>query len=437
MSKVSETLVAVRNGVEIDSDIERLNDDLDTHIAKRSLPDHGLVLAYNFPPFADASAATVAKRIRQLGRKVDVVSQDMSEVRHEDPDLTELVTGFIDRHFLLKGQPGFAAWPFIRNYVIDGYSAVKSLLASNEYGFLYSRSMFPATHFLAAFIKSRHPELLWISEFSDPVRHDVEGNDRPSQAIPADYVARNLQAGVRGHVRRLLLADQTVFAWCETLGIMGADRVIFTNEHQRDVMLKPYLAYIPEADVVQKSVVSPHPTLSMDFYNRTDIENSMSYTRHVNLGYFGEFYPNRGVGELVRAVGGLPLELRGSFRVHVFTSNVVNAKRSLEELAFDTSFVRVRPSKNLFTFLKLASKMDALYLSDVATGLGYSQNPYLPSKFSDYRGAAVPVIASVWPGSILSRDDALNRFLIGDHKSLSKFLVEFSANKLNGEDTGL
>lgn len=421
MSKMSETLVEIHNGVELDAEVGKLNEDLDTHITKRSLPDHGLVLAYNFPPFADASAATVAKRIRQLGRKVDVVSQDMSEVRHQDPDLTELVTGFVDRHFLLKGQPGFAAWPFIRNYVIDGYSAVKSSLASNEYGFIYSRSMFPATHFLAAFIKSRHPEVLWISEFSDPVRHDVEGNDRPSQAIPVDYVSKNLQVGVKSLVRRLLLADQTVFAWCETLGIMGSDRVIFTNEHQKDVMFESYRAYLSSDTFDKKAIVSPHPTLGPQFYDRSPT-SAVTRSDLINIGYFGEFYPNRGVGELVHAISGLQGAIRSKFRLHVFTSSVTNASRSLQGLDFDTSFVNVNLSKDLFAFLKLASDMDALYVCDVSIGLGYGKNPYLPSKFSDYRGTGVPIIASVWPGSILSRNDAVNKFLIGDIKGLREFL---------------
>lgn len=415
-----------RNGVSVDAAISDLRDDLASHPLEQSLPDHGLILAYNFAPYADASSATVAKRIRQIGRNVDVVSQDMSSIRPKDDDLSDLVSDFVDGHFQLAGEPGFASWPSIRNYVLDGYSAVKRRLLNGQYSFIYSRSMFPATHFLAALIKSRHPEVLWISEFSDPVRRDVEGKSRRGQEIPDDYVANSLKAGVNETVRALLLEDQSVFSWCEILGVAGADRVIFTNDHQRNVMLKPYVGCFPTKELLAKSLVSPHPTLSRSFYNRSRLDNSVSSFGSINIGYFGEFYPNRGVGELVRAVSSLDPAIRDKFRIHVYTSNVTAARQSLDKLPFDTSFVRVAASKRLFTFLRLASEMDALYVCDVSIGLGYSQNPYLPSKVSDYRGAGVPILASVWPGSILSKDSAVEKFLIGDVAGLQGYLARLA-----------
>src|SRR5699024_7869117 len=151
---MSDIDIEERDGVALDNDIVRLGEVVDDHLVFESLPDRGLILAYNFPPFSDASAVTVAKRIRQFGRKVDVVSQDLSTIRSKDTDLVELVTEFVEEHFELSGEPGFAAWPAIRNYVLDGYAAVKSSLLNKRYGFIYSRSMFPATHFLAAFIKA-------------------------------------------------------------------------------------------------------------------------------------------------------------------------------------------------------------------------------------------------------------------------------------------
>jgi glycosyltransferase involved in cell wall biosynthesis len=426
---MSDNFLETSNEVELDAQIKILSDDLEVHLTNLSLPDRGLVIAYNFAPFSDASAATVAKRIRQLGRKVDVVSQDMSAVRQRDEDLNDLVTEFVDQHFKLKGEPGFAAWPFIRDYVVDGYAAAKSSLMSHKYGFIYSRSMFPATHFLAAFIKSRHPEVFWISEFSDPVRHDVEGNIRVSQEVPDDYVSKTIHTGFRGSVRKLLRQDKSVFAWCEMLGIITADRVIFTNDHQREVMLAPYLERDASRELLQKTVVSPHPTLSVEFYNRNRAKNFTSDPGCIDIGYFGEFYPNRGVGELVRAVNELPSGVRRKFRVHIYTNSVEKARHSLQKVGFDTSYVRIKPSENLFSFLQLSSKMDALYVSDVVPGLGYSDNPYLPSKFSDYRGAGVPIIASVWPGSVLSRSTVAKKFLLGDVTRLSNFLLEFCRAK--------
>lgn len=413
-----------RNEVALDAEIERLSHDLDQYLGETYLPNRGLILAYNFPPFSDASAATVAKRVRQLGREVDVVSQDLSTIRRTDPDLTRLVEHFVDQHFQLSGEPGFAAWPAIRNYVLDGYSAVKSSLRDSKYGFMYSRSMFPAPHFLAAFIKTLHPEVLWISEFSDPVRHDVEGNERPNQEIPADYVSGKIKSGIKGTAREFLVTDPSVFSWCEILGVVAADRVIFTNAYQRDAMVEPYLPYISAEDLAKKTIVSPHPTLGAEFYRTPSTSNLIRSTGTVNIGYFGEFYPNRGVGELVQAVSGLAPEVRRKFRLYIFTNNVILAQNLLRELSMDTAFVEVRPSKDLFTFLRLATEMDALYVSDVSTGFGYTNNPYLPSKVSDYRGAGVPIIASVWPGSVLSKDDNFVKFVMGDVAGLQGYLAD-------------
>lgn len=420
---MSENLPQFRNGISVDAEMEKLCVELDVHELESSLPSYGLILAYNFPPFADASSATVAKRIRQLGRQVDVVSQDMSSIRKLDNDLTSLVSDFVSKNFQLSGQPGFATWASICNYILDGYSAVKRQLQSHQYSFVYSRSMFPATHFLAAFIKTRHPEILWISEFSDPVRHDVEGKARISEVIPDDYVATKLKSKIGGIARTLLVEDQSVFAWCDVLGVIVADRVIFTNKNQRDVMLEPYGKYVLPAQLEEKAVVSPHPTLSSEFYNTPTSLSFLANPSDFNIGYFGEFYPNRSVGELVRAVGGLDAKTRNKIKVHVFTSNVGAAQESLKELSFDTSFVKIKNSKNLFAFLKLASEMDALYVCDVSIGLGYKLNPYLPSKLSDYLGANVPIIASIWPRSIISESRSIKQFLIGDILGLRLYLA--------------
>ena len=49
------------------------------------LGGRGLVIAYAFPPYADASAVVMAKRVRTRGRIADVVANAMDRIRETDP----------------------------------------------------------------------------------------------------------------------------------------------------------------------------------------------------------------------------------------------------------------------------------------------------------------------------------------------------------------
>ena len=53
--------------------------------------------------------------------------------------------------------------------------------------------------------------------------------------------------------------------------------------------------------------------------------------------------------------------------------------------------MRVGPYVRYLEFLNLTTKFDCLIVNDAATGASHARNPYLPSKWADYRGAGTPV----------------------------------------------
>jgi hypothetical protein len=65
-------------------------------------------------------------------------------------------------------------------------------------------------------------------------------------------------------------------------------------------------------------------------------------------------------------------------------------------------------------FLNLTTRMDVLLVNDARTRGIHETNPYLPSKWSDYRGSGTDVWAVVEPGSVLSTQDVAYRSELGD-----------------------
>ena len=145
-----------------------------------------LIVAYNFPPFVDASAITQAKRIAARGVYVDVVSQDLSGFRSRDDSLLALVSPWIKRHEVVRGRPAFLNWASMRRFTRSGYRRLAVRGPMTRYRSVYSRSMWPHSHVLAALIKVMHPSIHWSAEFSDPLLQDTNGSLRRSPQLSWD-----------------------------------------------------------------------------------------------------------------------------------------------------------------------------------------------------------------------------------------------------------
>lgn len=379
-----------------------------------------LVISYNFAPFADASAVTVAKRLREFARPVHVVAQDLHTIRSRDPQLERLVSPYavsIDR---VPTPPSFAQWRSIREFVREAMEVLKPALDAGQYSTVYSRSMFPASHFLGAHIKALYPSVWWIAEFSDPIQHNVDGSRRVGGDFELDEWAGFLATRCSPEVQLLLRDQVSVFAWCELLAFGLGDDLWFTNEHQREAMLDPLRGGETQAKAWSKSVVSAHPTFPHSFYHlgKSAIPPKSFKTR---IGYFGEFYPNRGLGDLFRALELLPDDVQSSVQILVFTGNIQACRKAVTMHGLE-HLVRVFSPLSLLDFFTTATMVDLLVVNDVIPGSSYSKNPYLPSKVSDYLGAETQILAIVWPGSVLSTLSDTNRYLVGDVLGISRFI---------------
>ncbi len=153
------------------------------------------------------------------------------------------------------------------------------------------------------------------------------------------------------------------------------------------------------ARVLQVARVSPHPTPKAELYAVAEPEmHARPGPRH--LGYFGNFYANRGLTLVLDALALLPASTceTGSPSTSSPPSRPTSRSRS-RGAACGEGCTR-RPFVGFLDFLALTSRMDCLLVTD-AVSPPAARNPFLPSKWSDYRGSGTPVWGIVEEGSAL------------------------------------
>lgn len=393
-----------------------------------------LVAAYSFPPYNDTSAVVAGKRVREMGDEVDVIANAMDAIRRIDPSLTRICGDLVDRYAALTTPTAFSSWASVVAFAERGYHTMLDWEAEQgPYEKVYSRAQFASSHYLAARVKIARPQIRWVAEFSDPLSHDVLGKVRTSP-LTRNRLTRMIEHAVSARGFSVPEGDNG-YEWCEVMSFALADELLFTNKNQRDFMI----GHVQDPRLAERAAsiakVAPQPTLPREFYSMADSHLELE-PDVVNIGYFGNFYANRSVDQLLDALVLMPREEAERLRLHVFTSaasvatltDLVAAKK-LDKI------VLVRNYVNYLDFLNLADKMDLLLVSDAITPEGGSVNPFLPSKWSDYKGSRTPVWALVEEGSPLDqRDDIAITTPVGH---FSAYLTELTRLARHGVPSGV
>jgi hypothetical protein len=370
-----------------------------------------LAVCYCFPPYLDTSGVVAAKRLRARGLVTDVVSQDLSGLRTRDPGSVRIADEVLARVRLVQGAASFSEWSAVSAFAEQTWEAVLEWEAlQGHYHSVYSRAMAMNSHYAAALVKLRRPGIEWIAEFSDPLKINALGEERAG-GVEDDWLSQELRAGMQaaGHE----VGEQVaLFDWVERITYALADRIVFTNPSQMEMML----GYCPEPALVARArsiaEITQHPVLPRRFYE----QSSTTLDRHrdaVHLAYFGVFYSTRDLGDVVQALVRLRQPERDRVRLHVFTSNP--DKLTLEVVRMGLAgVVHVHPFVPVLDFLRLTTQFDVLVVNDAATASHHALNPYLPSKVADYVGSGTPIWAICEPGSALSTMQLAHRSTLGD-----------------------
>ena len=361
-----------------------------------------LVIAYNFLPYSDTGAMVTAKRIRESGRPVDVITHSMENVRNKDLKNNAVAQPYVQFLGVVDGPANFTSAKLLSDFCIRGMKIVESWEAKRgrSYLELYSRAMWPASHFLAALYKVRHPDVKWTAEFSDPIQIDSVGAVRTALLVNDD-ISNEILAYLPQADRMILEENMDIFFWVEHLAYLLADEIVFTNRNQLQIMAD-FADVRVSKNILAKSTIKQQPTLGSLFYTLGETTLGLS-SLTINIGYFGEFYATRSLDEVVMALSELSGAERSNVCIHVFTSNAEAAEsRLLGERPELSSCFRFHKPLSYFRFLNALTQFDCLIVNDALTSGSHSLNPYLPSKLSDYRGSGTRIWAVVEDGSILS-----------------------------------
>lgn len=390
-------------------------------------PARTLVASYCFPPYSDTAAIVAAKRVREAGEAVDVICNAMDSVRSQDWSLVQIAGDLVRRFAALPTATAFSSWRSVSEYVNVGMLTFQRWEAEQgAYEHLYSRAQFAASHFLAGRIKTERPQIRWRAEFSDPVSHDVLGQPR--------YASLDADSPIIAHLRRAI--EERGFAtpsgdnsnqWCETIVFALADEILFTNRIQRDFMISKITDDALADRVRERAVVSAHPTLPREFYGLETTGYRLDSSR-ANIGYFGNFYQNRGVDLVLQALTELPEASRERLCLHVFTSGraIDDLTREVQRLRLQRC-VRVNGYVGFLEFLNLADQMSVLLVNDAVTPAEAQVNPFLPSKISDYKGSSTPTWAIIEEGSPMDcLSDIAHRSPIGHLSAIRQQLAAFA-----------
>lgn len=369
-----------------------------------------LVFSFCFPPYTDTSGNVMAKRILSRREMVDVVSNDMSTIRSTDYRFYSVVRRWIDKHYLLNAYNSFSTWEAILDWAEMANAKVRE--SGHKYDEVYSRAFWVQSHLAALLFKLNNPHCTWTAEFSDPLVRAVDGSERPGPLANGSVVSSLMrEAGIER-------APENLFSFIEEATLRHADKLVFTNIAQADVVLERYDSQLVER-VQERIIIDPQPTPSRELYRVTDPDYPIT-TGRINIGYFGAVYPNRGISNILKAVATLNEDEQAQVAVHVFTKDPdAPAYKDLKSAS-----IRLNDYVPYLDFLALADRMDVLIVNDTETIKGFGRNPFLPSKLSDYRGTKARIWGITEDGSPLSETFLHYRTPKDSYEEINKTLKE-------------
>lgn len=363
-------------------------------------PAKHLAFVYCFSPYSDTSAVVAAKALAERGRLVDVITNNMNKVRFYDRETSALADRWIAKRTVINAKPSFAGWNEISDFAQQALGQAEHQHALNGgYETVYSRALWVGSHVAALLFKNRHWNTFWTAEFSDPLRRDANGASRPGP-VTDNATSKSIKNALLARGIALEGID-TLFDLVELATIVLADELIFTNENQLEYMLSLYDDPAVSRIARSKSVVRHHPMPPKYAYGFVASPYAIPQGV-VNVGYFGSFYPNRGIGEVLTALTNLSRPAQRNLRLHVFSNKRQDVVQEARKLGV-APMVYANDYLPYMQFLTATKDFDVLLVNDVERSASLPINPFLPSKYSDYLGAERDIMALVDEGSPLSK----------------------------------
>ena len=377
-----------------------------------------LVISFLFPPSDYVSGITVSKRIIENNQVVDVLQAKYDEKSNK---FSQCLDEFINQRILVDIDCDVDRTDCIFKFINKGIR-----LIDNDYSKIYSRSWLMANHFLAFEYKLKNNSTFWSAEFSDPLIYNLDNKKRFYEQMVVDnqkYISK-----LNGEISKLdmdlpLIENKSsAYFIAEYLVYLFADRIIFTNENQREIMLKQFPIDIYDI-VFAKSEIKVHPTLSDKYYHIQKSELNLD-DEYINIAYFGsDYYGKRHFESIFSSLESLNHKFKDRIRFYLFVNDKTLLKNLISPLSVRDNIIIKDPLKYL-EFLNATTKFDVLLVNDVNTKGSHDINPYLPSKLSDYLGSGSDIWAICEKDSILSKTEVKYKSYLDDYNSSCLELVK-------------
>jgi hypothetical protein len=382
-----------------------------------------LIISFLFPPSDYVSGITVSKRIIENGETVDVLQAKSKS--NANSQFNRCVDDLINERILIDMDCEVDWSDCIFKFSRLGLKAIK-----HDYNKIYSRSWLMANHFLACEYKFKNEFCFWRAEFSDPLIYDLSNRPKSYKQMlidNEDYINKinnQITDFNKNNNTNFPLVENNTSAYfiCEYLVYLFADKIIFTNENQREVMLKQFPIDIYDF-AFKKSEIKGHPTLDESYYHIVDSKLKLD-DEFINIAYFGgDYYGKRHFEALFYAFESLNHKFKEKIRLYLFINDKKLIKRLISPLSVKDNIIVKKPLEYL-EFLNATTKFDVLVVNDVITKGNYEINPYFPSKFSDYFGSGKDIWAISEHGSTLSNEDVKYKSDIHDFQTCGDELVK-------------
>ena len=376
-----------------------------------------LVIAYLFPPSDDVSGIVQAKRILADKKTVDIVVSDSGN--DLSVKLANFANEYVNEKIIVPMGERPMDYPGSIIYFID--KAMDILEEKNtNYKEIYSICWRLSNHFLALEYKLKHPDVFWTAEFSDPMLYDIFNKEVYTKFNYPDYIDRiNREIAELGDYQ-LVEKPTNMYFIVEYLTYLFADKVVFTNENQREVMLSQHPVDVYDM-VFKKSEILQVPTLDEKYYHISEVDVDID-KGDINIAYFGAYYPNRHFESIFYAFDSLNHKFKDKIKFHFYVSNTDLLKELIRGLDIEDNMI-IHDIVDYFDFLNLTTKFDVLLVNDLVTKGNFKINPYLPSKIADYEGSGNDVWAICESGSVASKSDVRYKSDVSDYSTSRQALL--------------
>lgn len=358
-------------------------------------PNNELLIAYSFPPSSTTTGNAICKRVLDNKKNIDVIYASLNNL-NKDFELEKIVSEFLIRKITIDLDFS-TEWKNILDFSKKGIEKLEEI---PEYEKIYSVCYFPHSHFLALEYKLKHPDTQWTAEFSDPIIYNFDKNENSSPISDIEYINR-INKHIPKELKKIKETDSINFI-CEYLTYIFADKIVFTNENQKEVM-KNLFHYDKIKDIIEsKSEIKEYPTLDKKYYyiKESDYELNEEY---INFGYFGVIFGNRSLEDYINGFDCLDEEVKSKIRLHIFSPNKTMFEQLLPKELLDKT--TLNPNISFLEFLNLTTKLDVLLVNDSETETIFKINPFLPSKFGDYLGSGKKIWAVCEKNSTMDQKD--------------------------------